>query len=203
MTLPPELKVELYLLGLQKFVAAGYRLIGMDHFALPDDELARALDRRVLHRNFQGYTTHPANDTIAFGLSGIGDLQGLYIQNIKEHERYYTAIRDNRLPVFRGVLLSEDDQIRRYVITQIMCNLYLDPHEVERRFGLDFQSYFSWELEALREPEREGFVHVGPDAIEVTPLGRVFIRNIAMIFDVYLRKPQGDGAEKPVFSRTI
>ena len=203
MTLPPELKVELYLLGLRKFTGAGYRQIGMDHFALPEDELARALDRRALHRNFQGYTTHPANDTVAFGLSGIGDLQGLYIQNIKEHERYYTAIRDHRLPVFRGVQLSEDDQLRRHVITQIMCNLYLDPHDVERRYGLDFPTYFAWELEALREPERDGFVRVTPDAIEVTALGRVFIRNIAMIFDVYLRKPHGDATDKPVFSRTI
>jgi oxygen-independent coproporphyrinogen-3 oxidase len=203
MTLPPELKVELYLLGLEKFTGAGYLQIGMDHFALPEDELARAREGRRLHRNFQGYTTRPASDTIAFGISGIGDLQGAYVQNIKEHERYYSAIRDDRLPVFRGVLLSQDDQIRRYVITQLMCNFYVDRRDVERRFGIDFPAYFSAELEGLREPERDGFVRVTSDAIEITPLGRVFIRNVCMTFDVYLRKPPRDGADKPAFSRTI
>lgn len=203
MTLPPELKMELYLLGLEKFTGAGYRHIGMDHFALPEDELARAQEKRVLHRNFQGYTTRPASDTVAFGISGIGDLQSAYVQNIKEHERYYTALRDGRLPVFRGVLLSEDDQIRRHVITQLMCNFWLDVHDVERRFGLDFPAYFAWELEALRESERDGFVRVSSDGVEVTPLGRVFIRNVCMTFDIYLRKPEDQTAGKPVFSRTI
>jgi oxygen-independent coproporphyrinogen-3 oxidase len=203
MTLPPEVKMELYLLGLDKFISAGYRHIGMDHFALPEDELARAQEKRVLHRNFQGYTTRPARDTVAFGISGIGDLQGAYVQNIKENERYYTALRDGRLPVFRGVLLSADDQIRRHVITQLMCNFWLDTHDVGQRFGIDFPAYFAWELEALRESERDGFVRLAPETIEVTPLGRAFIRNVCMTFDIYLRKPQDQAGGKPVFSRTI
>jgi oxygen-independent coproporphyrinogen-3 oxidase len=199
MTLPPELKLELYLLGLEKFTRAGYRQIGMDHFALPGDELARAQDARVLHRNFMGYTTKPASDSIAFGISGIGDLQGAYVQNIKEHEAYYTALRAGRLPVFRGVLLSRDDQIRRAIIMELMCNFHLDVRGIERRFGLDFATTFQNELEALRTSERDGFIQVSPDALVVTPLGRVFIRNLCMVFDAYLKNDDG----KPVFSKTI
>lgn len=197
---PPELKVELYLLGLRKFTEAGYHQIGMDHFALPDDELALAVQNHTLHRNFMGYTTKPASDTIAFGVSGIGDLQGAYVQNLKGNDEYYRAIREGRLPVFRGILLSRDDTIRRHVITQIMCNFHLDTHEVERRFDLDFASYFAAELKELEEPERMGFVRVSEEAIEVTPLGRVFIRNVAMSFDQYLENKK-NGAK--TFSRTI
>jgi oxygen-independent coproporphyrinogen-3 oxidase len=203
MMLPPEVKVELYLLGLEKFRRAGYVQIGMDHFALPSDELAHALDSRSLHRNFMGYTVKPATDAIAFGVSGIGDLQGAYVQNIKENERYYQALREARLPVFRGIVLSPDDAIRRFVITQLMCNFHLDVHEVERRFGLEFGAYFAAELEALAEPQANGFVQVSPGAVTVTPVGSVFIRNICMIFDAYLNKGDGKSDDKPVFSRTI
>jgi len=199
MTLPPELKLELYLLGLDKFLAAGYRQIGMDHFALPEDELAVAQEKRVLHRNFMGYTTKPASDTVAFGISGIGDLQGAYVQNIKEHEAYYTALREGRLPVFRGVQLSRDDEIRRAVIMQLMCNFYLDVPAIEQRFGIDFATTFATELETLRTAEQDGFVQITLGALTVTPLGRIFIRNLCMVFDRYLDK---DGA-KPVFSKTL
>ena len=196
---PPELKVELYLLGLQKFIAAGYVQIGMDHFALPDDELSRALAGRRLHRNFMGYTTKPAADSIAFGVSGIGDVQGAYIQNHKAQDKYYEALRAGRLPVLRGILLSRDDEIRRYVITQIMCNFHLDRRDVEQRFGLDFGRYFGPELQALQEHERSGFLRLSDAGIEVTRIGRVFIRNIAMTFDRYLE----DKKTEKTFSRTI
>ncbi len=197
---PPELKVQLYLLGLRKFSEAGYELIGMDHFAVPEDELATALRERRLHRNFQGYTIKPATDTVAFGVSGIGDLQGAYIQNLKSHDRYYQAIRDSQLPVLRGVLLSRDDEIRRYVITQIMCNFYLEKRDVEQRFDLDFDRAFASELEALREHEQNGFLELHDDHIQISPMGRVFIRNIAMTFDTYLKKKSDT---KKTFSRTI
>ena len=196
---PPELKVDLYLLGLQKFSDAGYVQIGMDHFALPDDELARALATRKLHRNFMGYTTKPATDSIAFGVSGIGDLQGAYIQNQKAQDKYYEAVRAGQLPVLRGVLLSPDDEIRRYVITQIMCNLHVDFADVQQRYGLDFARYFGPELETLQAHERDGFLHLGDTGIEVTRVGRVFIRNIAMTFDQYLK----DKKPEKTFSRTI
>ena len=196
---PPELKVELYLLGVRKFTSAGYVQIGMDHFALPGDEMARALQNRVLHRNFMGYTVKPASDAVAFGVSGIGDLQGAYIQNHKNQDSYYDALRADRLPVLRGVLLSPDDAIRRYVITQIMCNFHLDFRDVERRFGLDFGTYFAAELEALRAHERSGFLRLDAATLDVTRVGRVFIRNIAMTFDRYLK----DKDTEKTFSRTI
>lgn len=195
----PELKVELYLLGLRKFTEAGYAQIGMDHFALPGDELARAQERRALHRNFMGYTTKPATDAVALGISGIGDLQGAYIQNHKTQDTYYESLRRGELPVLRGVLLSRDDEIRRYVITQIMCNFHLDTNDVDRRFGLDFADYFKSELEVLRAHENNGFLNLDDGAMTVTRLGRVFVRNIAMTFDKYL---EGKKAEK-TFSRTI
>ena len=196
---PAELKVELYLLGLRKFIDAGYELVGMDHFALPDDELAVALRQRTLHRNFMGYTTKPAADMIACGVSGIGDLQGTYVQNLKSNSEYFAALREARLPVFRGVALSADDQLRRHVITELMCNLYLDRLDVESRFGVRFGEYFAAEIEQLREQEQNGFVRLSDTAIEVTPLGRVFMRNVAMVFDAYLKKHEA----AKTFSRTI
>lgn len=199
MMLPPEQKVELYLLGLEKFAAAGYRQIGMDHFALPEDELSRALEEHRLHRNFMGYTVKPATDAIAFGISGIGDLQGAYVQNLKEHDAYAAALRQGKLPVLRGVLLTPDDELRRHVIMQLMCNFRLDRRAVESRFGIDFDATFAGEIERLREPESHGFVRLTPDGVTVTPLGRVFIRNICMIFDRYRDADTG----KPTFSRTI
>jgi oxygen-independent coproporphyrinogen-3 oxidase len=200
MMLPPEQKLELYALGLEKFIGAGYRQIGMDHFALPEDELARAQERHALHRNFMGYTTKPATDAIAFGVSGIGDLQGAYVQNLKEHDAFYAAVAAGRLPILRGVLLDRDDEIRRHVITSIMCNFWLDVRAVETRFGIDFATTFTAELEALREHEREGFVRMTPNEIAVEPLGRVFVRNVCMVFDRYRRAP---ASGSPIFSRTI
>jgi oxygen-independent coproporphyrinogen-3 oxidase len=196
---PAELKVELYLLGLRKFIDAGYELVGMDHFALPEDELATALRRRTLHRNFMGYTTKPAADMIAFGVSGIGDLQGAFVQNLKSNSEYFAALRQERLPVFRGVALSDDDKLRRHVITELMCNLYVDRLAVESKFGVRFGEYFGTEIEQLREQEQNGFVRLSETAIEVTPLGRVFMRNVAMVFDAYLKKHQA----AKTFSRTI
>ena len=199
MMLPPEAKLELYMLGREKFTAAGYRVIGMDHFALPSDEMARAQDAHALHRNFMGYTVKPATDSIAFGVSGIGDLQGAYVQNLKDHDAYGAAVRAGKLPILRGVLLSPDDELRRHVILELMCNFHLDLRAVEQRFGIDFAIYFAAELARLRDDVANGFVVVTPDAIDVSPLGRVFIRNLCMVFDKYLRA----GTDKPVFSRTI
>jgi len=200
MMLPPEQKFELYVLGIGKFLGAGYRQLGMDHFALPEDELARAQEQRVLHRNFMGYTTKPANDMIAFGISGIGDLQGAYVQNLKDHDAYSAALSQGRLPVLRGVLLDKDDAMRRVIINSLMCNFWLDVRGVEKQFDIDFATTFATELESLRQHERDGFVNVTADAIAVTDLGRVFVRNVCMVFDRYRRAPAGDN---PIFSRTI
>ena len=176
----------------------------MDHFALPEDELAKAIENRSLNRNFMGYTVQSARDMVALGISGIGDVQGAFVQNTKKLPEYYAALEAGRFPVERGYALSADDTIRRHVITELMCNCHLDLREVDRRFCISFQEYFSDELAELTadgSPTTDGLVRVGLDAIEVTPTGRLFIRNVCMVFDRYLRARTASA--KPVFSRTV
>lgn len=198
-----SLKLELLGLTIDAFTAAGYRTIGMDHFALPSDELSRAIENRRLHRNFMGYTVQSARDMVAVGISGIGDVQGAYVQNAKKLPAYYRALDENRLPVERGVRLDETDMVRRHIIMNLMCNLFLDVREVERKFGLVFAETFASELAELSgpaSPVADGLVRVGPEAIEVTELGRLFVRNVCMVFDRYL---PGRTQDKPIFSRTV
>jgi oxygen-independent coproporphyrinogen-3 oxidase len=198
------LKLELLALTIDAFTAAGYVAIGMDHFALPDDELARATAARRLHRNFMGYTVQAAQDMVAVGISGIGDVQGAYVQNVKKLPDYYGALQAGRFAVERGFGLDADDVVRRHVITQLMCNFHLDIAEVEGRFGLSFGDAFAAELADLTGADSlmaDGLIRVTPRAIEVTEPGRPFVRNACMIFDRYLRRKAG--GETPVFSRTV
>jgi oxygen-independent coproporphyrinogen-3 oxidase len=199
----PAVKVELFLAATEALLGAGYRQIGMDHFALPGDELARATEAGTLHRNFMGYTTQPATDMVAAGVSGISDLRGAFAQNTKKLSTYYATIDNGRLPVERGYLLDEDDRIRRHVITQLMCNFRLDTREVERRFGIAFEAYFVTELAELRAEGGlvdDGLVEAREGGLKVTPTGRLLVRNVCMVFDRHLRRR---ATEKPVFSRTI
>ncbi|MBP1636450.1 MAG: hemN 1, partial [Acidobacteria bacterium] len=200
----PALKLELLALAIEAFGAAGYRQIGMDHFALPGDELSRAVENRSLYRNFMGYTVQSARDTVALGVSGIGDVHGAFVQNTKKLTEYYTAIDAGRFPIERGYALDADDLVRREVIAALMCNLHLDVGAIERRFGISFGEYFGRELFELTgpgSPEADGLVRVTPEAIDVTPLGRLFVRNVCMVFDRYLRARTS--GPKPVFSRTV
>ena len=197
-------KLELLALTIDAFAHAGYRQIGMDHFARPDDELAKAIDNRSLHRNFMGYTVQSARDMLAFGVSGIGDVQGAFVQNVKKLSDYYTALDAGRLPVERGYALDADDLIRRRVITELMCNNHLTVAEIEQEFGIAFNRYFATELAELTgagSPATDGLVRVSDRAIDVTPAGRMFIRNVCMVFDRYLRARTAEA--KPVFSRTV
>jgi len=197
----PEIKLELFAEAIDRFRAAGYRQIGMDHFALPEDELSRAADGGILHRNFMGYTTKPASDMVGVGVSAIGDVCGAFAQNEKKLSTYYAEIDAGRFPIFRGFELSPDDLIRRHVITQLMCNFLLRKTEVEGRFGIDFGRYFARELDELAAgPASVGFLTLGEQELQVSPLGHLFIRNICMVFDAYLRREQD---ERPVFSRTV
>jgi oxygen-independent coproporphyrinogen-3 oxidase len=200
----PALKLALLGRAQQAFAAAGYRQIGMDHFALPEDELGGALEARTLHRNFMGYTVQSARDMVAVGVSGIGDVQGLFVQNTKKLTEYYDALDAGRFPTERGYVLDHDDAVRRHVITALMCNGHLDVRDVEARFGIVFADYFAAELAELAgpgSPQADGLVEVGAEALEVTPVGRMFVRNVCMVFDRYLRARTAGAA--PVFSRTV
>jgi oxygen-independent coproporphyrinogen-3 oxidase len=199
-----EAKMALYFAALEQLLAAGYEPIGMDHFALPGDELARAARAGRLDRNFMGYTVKPSNAMIAFGVSGIGEVEGGFFANEKKLSRYYEELDAGRLPIERGYLLDADDRIRQYVIRQLMCNFKVSKAEVATRFGIDFDAYFASSLAALDEVRAEGFVelgNLGEDALTVTPPGRLFVRNVCMAFDRYLEAKRQ--AEKPVFSRTV
>jgi oxygen-independent coproporphyrinogen-3 oxidase len=197
----PERKLELFVEARCRFLGAGYRQIGMDHFALPGDELALAAEALRLHRNFMGYTTRPAPDMVGLGVSAIGDVRGAFAQNTKRLSVYYAALEAGRFPIERGYLLDEDDRVRRHVITQLMCNFHLDPAEVERRFGICFETYFARELAELREgPVRHGFLEIEGGGLRLTPTGRLFVRNVCMSFDRHLRAKAPD---TPIFSRTI
>jgi len=199
-----QVKLELLAMAQQVFGEAGYRQIGMDHFALPEDELARAVEGRVLYRNFMGYTVQSARDMVAVGVSGIGDVQSAFVQNFKKLSDYYAALDQGRFPIDRGYALSDDDVIRRHVITELMCNGYLDIVATETRFGIAFDRYFADELAALTGPDSpaaDGLIGVRPAALDVTPVGRMFVRNICMTFDSYLRARTG--GPTPVFSRTV
>jgi oxygen-independent coproporphyrinogen-3 oxidase len=198
-----EQKLELLCLAREAFLRAGYCPIGMDHFAVPEDELARAVATRTLSRNFMGYTVKSAPDMIGVGVSAIGDVAGAYAQNQKKLPRYYAAIDQGSLPIERGYRLSADDRIRRYLITQLMCNFHLDKRAMEARFGIVFDDYFGRELAELAGPDgliANGFVTGSRDALQVEPLGRLFVRNVAMLFDRYLLDKKQDAA---IFSRTV
>ncbi len=199
---PAELKIELFVEAMERFRAAGYAQIGMDHFALPTDDLAIASAAGRLHRNFMGYTTRPAPDMLAAGVSGIGDVGGAFAQNTKKLSEYYSAIDGGRFPIERGYRLDRDDHIRRFVITNLMCNFRVERREVDARFSVEFDRYFEAELSELTESAvADGFVTVDGDAVTVTPLGRLFVRNVAMVFDRHLRARTAGAT--PVFSRTV
>ncbi len=200
---PAEVKLRLFGLAREALLAAGYQAIGMDHFALPDDELSVAARRRALHRNFMGYTTRPAPDMVGFGMSSIGEVAGAFVQNHKSLMRYYDLLDAGEVPVERGYALSEDDGRRRAVILDLMCNFHLSVPAWETRFGTPFGETFVAELRELTAPDgpqEHGLVRVTPEAIEVTETGTLFVRNLAMVFDRYLRSKRGD---RPVFSRTV
>jgi oxygen-independent coproporphyrinogen-3 oxidase len=198
----PDVKVELFAIARERFLAAGYEPIGMDHFARPDDELAKAKSDGRLRRNFQGYAVIPGDDVVAIGISGIGDVRGHYVQNEKKLSTYEQSISQGRLPVVRGVRRSSDDELRRTVIHELMCNFRIDTGAIERQYGIEFARYFAEDLALLEPHEREGMVRVSPAGIEATPIGELFVRNLAMCFDRYQREKHAADS-KPAFSRTV
>ena len=186
----PDAATRLRLLGLtvEKLTAAGYRYIGMDHFAREGDELARAQDAGTLQRNFQGYSTHGGCDLIGLGMSAISHIGASYSQNAHDLPGYYAALDAGRLPVARGLALSEDDVIRADAIGLLMCQGRLDIAAFEARHNVDFHLYFDAELRRLRKLARDDLVEIAPHALQVTPRGRYLLRHVGMSFDAYLAR---------------
>ncbi|WP_456413920.1 oxygen-independent coproporphyrinogen III oxidase [Thiolapillus sp.] len=195
---PAETKLEILHMTASKLADAGYVYIGMDHFARPDDELAVAQREGTLYRNFQGYSTHSNCDLIGMGITSIGSVGNCYAQNIKGLEEYYQCIDAGRLPVFRGVKLSKDDELRRDVITRLICHFALDFSAVEQQWDIDFKAYFETELNSLQNMVGDGLLVVSEEGIQVMPVGQMLIRNICMVFDAYLKDSKGQRFSKVI-----
>ncbi len=198
--LPDEgTKFGIFQTALRRFEESGFEYIGMDHFARADDELARAQRERTLHRNFQGYTTKAGTDLIGFGMSAIGSVGDGYVQNVRDLGPYQAAIASRGVATFRGFRLSPDDRLRRAVIGNLLCHGVVIKSEIEEEFGIRFDETFEDSLARLEACAGDGLVDLSRERIRATPLGRVFLRNLAMPFDAYL----SNAAEKPVFSKTL
>jgi len=192
------LKLDMLKLAIELFEENDYAFIGMDHFAKKTDELYIAQKDRKLWRNFQGYTTRKGVHLIGIGATSIGMLDKAYFQNHKTLRDYYRALDQDIFPIMRGYILTEDDIIRREIIMDIMCNLYVDKKDISLKFGIDFDAYFEKELLELEELARDGLISISEDKIEVNSEGRLLVRNIAIAFDIYSK-----AKDKPVFSKTI
>jgi oxygen-independent coproporphyrinogen-3 oxidase len=201
----PDAETKLKLLGLavDKLSAAGYRYIGMDHFALPEDDLARAQEAGSLHRNFMGYTTHAECDLIGLGMSAISHIGDSFSQNARDLPNWESALDTGRLPTCRGMDLDQDDILRGEVIQQLMCQGEIDIAAVEDRYDIDFQSYFADSLRKLAALVADGLARVECSRIAVTSRGRPLLRIIAMCFDRYLTDPAETALDRPRYSRVI
>lgn len=195
----PETKLAILGLAIERLTGAGYVYIGMDHFAKPDNELAVAQREGKLHRNFQGYSTHADCDLLAFGVSSIAKVGATYSQNVRTLDDYYARLDGDALPCFRGWRLSADDRLRRDVIHAMMCHFTVSIAAIEATHGIAFGQYFATELDALKPMIDDGLVEIKPDAINVTSRGRMLVRNVAMVFDRFLREQQKRGS----YSRVI
>ena len=194
-------KFEIFRTGLLKFLESGYLYIGMDHFAKPGDELAVSQQNRTLHRNFQGYTTKAGADLYGMGITAISGIQNAYAQNQRDIPSWEKAVAERGIATMRGYHLSDDDRLRRAVISRLLCHTIVVKPEISEEFGIDFDSYFADELARLEPFREDGLVVLNPGEIRTTWLGRIFIRNLAMIFDPYLEKQHLNA--KPLFSKTL
>lgn len=192
-------KLEILHHAVDRMTDAGYVYIGMDHFAKPDDELTIAQKNGSLYRNFQGYSTHSGCDLVAMGVSSISKVGSTYSQNHRDIDAYVESIDNDQLPIFRGVELSFDDVLRREVITILICNFKLNKRVVAEQYGISFEKYFSEEMDALLQMQNDGILRLERDIIEILPAGRLLIRNICSVFDIYNRQHN----ETPRFSRMV
>ena len=200
-TLPePDEKLQIMQYTIDFFTSHGYKMIGMDHFAKPEDDLFKAIKTGELHRNFQGYTTRGGADLIGVGLTSIGEGVDYYAQNFKDMKLYESAIDAGKLPFEKGVVLNEDDMIRQFVIMELMSNFKLDIKRFEKLYNVSFKEYFSDAIEALKPFEEEELLSISDDSIVCSETGTLLIRNIAMVFDAYMKK---HAANSKTFSKTV
>lgn len=192
-------KLTIFKNTLARMQAAGYQFIGMDHFAKHDDELAIAQRDGVLHRNFQGYTTHGNCDLLGLGVSSISQIGHVILQNEKDLKPYYEAISEHNSAIAKGITLSDDDELRAAVIKQLICHFELDKASIEQQYNIDFDDYFAQALVALAPLAEDGLVELNDGNIKVTSKGNLFIRIICMCFDAYLQQQ----IKQTRFSRVI
>ena len=186
-------------LAVTTLLEAGYVYIGMDHFALPEDDLALALEQGTLQRNFQGYSTQADCDLIALGVSAISRIGDTYAQNYRDLPAYYNALDQQQLPLAKGLVMTRDDELRRAAIHDLLCQSTLDIPSFEQAWGIEFANYFSLELAQLQPLERDGLVELTDASIDITPRGRFLARVVAMGFDRHLR----EATSSAKFSRVI
>ena len=198
------LKMAIFTDSVLRFTQAGYEYVGLDHFALPTDELARARKDGSLQRNFMGYTTRKGADLLPFGVSAIGEIGGAFVANPREIQAWSAAVNARGHAIDRGHVLDADDRLRRDVIVGLMCHGKLDTRAIASAHGIDFDRTFAVELGELQGAVDDGLVVLSPGAIEITTLGQAFMRNIALPFDRYyrLRKASGEGTSR-TFSKTV
>jgi oxygen-independent coproporphyrinogen-3 oxidase len=195
----PNEKLNMLMLAISRLPESGFRYIGMDHFARESDELSRALDEGTLHRNFQGYSTHAELEMVALGMSGISMGEELYVQNSKDLNSYYDSLDDGRLPIKKVLELSSEDRLRRSVIMNIMCRGEIDFRAFSEEHEIDFKATFGPELENLAPLEADGLLISSDSGFKVTDTGRLFLRNVAMVFDGY----RSQKLTRPVYSKTV
>jgi oxygen-independent coproporphyrinogen-3 oxidase len=184
----PAEKLKILEITIAYLIGAGYVYIGMDHFAKPDDALALAQQAGVMHRNFQGYSTHAECDLVAMGVSSISQVGDTYCQNAHKINDYQDAIQGGQLAITKGLHLGRDDLIRRAVINQLICHFKLDGNAFGAQHGINFADYFARELAQLQQYQRDGLVQIDRNQLQVTPRGRLLIRSICMNFDHYLNQ---------------
>jgi len=200
-TLPtPDVKLQIFQHTIDFFESNGYKMVGMDHFAKPEDELFGAIEKGELHRNFQGYTTKGGANLVGIGLTSIGEGERYYAQNTKDMKLYEALLDEGRLPFERGVVLSDDDFLRKAVIMELMANFSIDIKRVNRVHNIEFKTYFADALKSLQEFVEAGLVTITEEKISVSTTGTLLIRNIAMPFDAYMNKY---AQNKKAFSKTV
>lgn len=200
-TLPaPDVKLQIFSHTIEFFESNGYKMVGMDHFAKPEDELFTAISKGELHRNFQGYTTKGGSNLVGIGLTSIGEGDKYYAQNTKNMAEYEEALDNSRLPFDRGVNLTDDDMLRKAVIMELMANFSIDIKRVEKEHNIMFKDYFGDALIELKEFEDAELLTMDENKISVSDTGTLLIRNIAMPFDAYMKKYK---KSKKSFSKTV